>query len=124
MPETVEAARKELSDKIDRLFQDKDVDAKQRCRIVQELIDEYTHKAGEIPPPRLLERLASYILKADKVNKFRRRHKTDYQVLSKRQLRIRKNREIHLEDLNSRDRQRINIQITRIGREKYCQDSF
>lgn len=124
MPETVEAARKELSNKIDRLFHDKDIDAKQRCRIVQELIDEYKQKAGESPTPWLLERLASYILKADKVNRFRRRHKTDYQVLSKRQLKIRKNREIHLEDLNSRDRQKINIQITRIGKEKYCQDAF
>jgi hypothetical protein len=124
MPETVEEAREELSKKIDRLFQNKDADAKQRCRITQVLIDEYKQKAGEYPPPRLLERLASYILKADKLNKFRRRHKTDYQVLSKRQLKIRKSREIHLEDLNSRDRQKINIQITRIGKEKYYQDSF
>lgn len=123
-PQVIEAAREALSKRIDQLFQDKSVDAKARCRITQELIDEYTGKTGETPPPRLLERMATYILKADTVKKYRHKHSTEYKVLSNRQIKARKEREIHLRDLSNRDKKKINVQITRIGKEKYCQDAF
>ncbi|MCL6592002.1 MAG: hypothetical protein K6U80_18900 [Firmicutes bacterium] len=97
-PDVIKAARVKLSQKIDQLFKDKASGAEERCRIAQELIDWYTGETGEYPSSWLLERLASYILTADKLSKFRRRHKSDYQVLSKRQLKIRRNREIRLED--------------------------
>lgn len=123
-PQIIEAAREAMSKKIDQLFQDKSVDAKERCRITHELIDEYTGITGETPPARLLERMATYILKADTVKKYRHKHRTDYKVLSNRQIKARKEREIHLRDLNNRDKKKINIQITRMGKEKYCQDAF
>lgn len=123
-PNVIEFARAELSQKIDQLFQDKDTDAKGRCRITQDLIDWYTGITGESPPARLLERMATFILRADKVKKYRHKHSTDYKVLSSRQIKARKEREVHLRDLPNRDKKKINVQITRMGKEKYCQDAF
>jgi hypothetical protein len=105
----IQESREQLSQTIDKMFKvEKDSDAKERCRITDELINRYIERTGETPPPILLDRLAGFILKADKTKK--NRHDSEYKVLSHRQTKIRQNREVNIMLLLSYFVQRLTVQ--------------
>ena len=122
-PQEIEQARQDLSDTIDQLFKKyKDADAGQRCKVAGELVERYYEKVKELPPCVLLDRLAGFILAADKSK--RHKHRTNYAVLSRRQQKARHEREVNINTIPNADKKKHNIQILQQGKEKYYPDTF
>ena len=122
-PLEVEQARRELAERIDRLFKEyKDADAKKRCGVADQLIEDYIAKAYDVPPCKLLDRLAGFILAADKNKKYK--YKSEYTVLSKRQQKARHEREININSMPNAEKKKHNIQIIKQGKEKFYPDTF